>query len=237
MSDRKSPGRLERSASVDSPTASTLQGEVSFGDNSPLIGVLLPSQRHALHLSLAAAAQEASGADSREEQMPLRWDLVEQYIAEGKTTWIQELRRDHLLEVCKRLRVNATDEKTIDELRVILREFVKSKIQGRPAPTTSQAAPRQNQNTGVNQTLADMAENSLTVRRVLKDIEILDSNDRGKVCDFIHSCRYARKTIRPADMENLLEAILSARIKGPAAEPWNINQLKRGKLWRKSSSQ
>lgn len=197
---------IERSASVDSPSKPKLQGEVSFGDNSPLFGVLPPSQRHALHLSLTAAAQEASG----KERMPLNLDFVEKRIAEGKTAWIQELRRDHLLQTCEHLRINVSEEYTVDELRTALREFVKSK-------TREQVPPQQIQNAAANQPPINMAEDTPTVRQVLKDIEIFDSSDRGKVCDFIRSCKYARRIIRPTDTEDLLEAVLSTRIKGAPA--------------------
>ncbi|XP_046744269.1 uncharacterized protein LOC124410149 [Diprion similis] len=178
--------RIERSASVDSPTSPKLEGEVSFGDNSPLFGVLPPSQRHALHLSLAAAAREASG----EQQMPLNWDVVKRRIAEG-----------------------VTEEDTLDELRAVLREFVKSKTQAPAPPTTPQLTPRQNRNPAV-----DMAENAPTVGQVLKAIEIFDSSNRGKVCVFIRSCKYAGEIIRPTDTEHLLKAVLSTRIKGIAAQ-------------------
>lgn len=196
--------RIQRSASVDSPTTSKFEGEVSFGNNSPLFGILPPSQRHALHLSLTAAARQ---------QMPLNWDVVKQCITEGRTSWIQELQKKHVLEICEYLHLDVTEEDPLDELRAVLREFVKNKAPALAAPTTPQVTPRQNRNSEV-----DMAENVSTTRQVLKDIEIFDSSERGKVCDFIRSCKYACEIIRPADRENLLRAVLSTRIKGTAAQ-------------------
>lgn len=59
------PGGRTRSTSLDSPTIPTLEGEITFGRRSPLIGILSPSQKHSLHLSLAAAAREADAAAER----------------------------------------------------------------------------------------------------------------------------------------------------------------------------
>lgn len=130
--------------------------------------------------------------------MPLPWNEFDEKIAEVKTLWIQKLRKESLFKVYEYLHINVTDENTVVELRATLCEFVQNQPK-EPSP------------------IFDMVENTLTVRQVLKDIDILDSDDREKVYDFIWFCKYAREILQSAVTGNLLKAVLNTRIKDTAA--------------------
>lgn len=57
----------------------------------------------------------------------IKWDEVNENVQQKKTAWIQSYNKTDLVKICEKFEIQTEDNTTLDQLRHLVREFVKSK--------------------------------------------------------------------------------------------------------------
>jgi hypothetical protein len=173
--------------------------------------------------------------------MSATWTKVEELVVQGQTAWIQDLRKEVLLQVCEKYGLAVDDTNTVEEIRTVLRAFIKKNRKEVPTPSPkpqsgasffpdpSPASPRESVHTPSrnpvaksdsrqleHQSATKMVE-YLTLKEVRQMINVFDGSEPRRVDDLLQTIEYAINKVSPAHVPDVLELVMKTKIQGEAA--------------------